>query len=110
VSALAWPAKLHKIADHVFTSGWNRSSEVHEGNSYWSAMREIDPRVASAAAWQEASRQNARFALEVAWRPADTTTSAELAAMMDRVLVPSGLGTATELAGLVTAARRRTQP
>lgn len=111
MSGLPWPAKLHAIADHVFTSGWNRSSEVHEGNSYWGAMREIDPRVASPTAWQEASRQNARFALEVAWRPAGTTASKEVAAMMDRVLLPSALGTATELAGLVTGAqapRRRT--
>jgi hypothetical protein len=107
VGHLAWPAKLHAIVDHVFTAAWNRSSEVHEGNSYWGAMRALDHRVATPEAWEEATRANPRFPLEVKWQAAKTTASAELAAMLDRVARSAPLANATELAGLFTRSGRR---
>lgn len=107
VTRLAWPAKISAVVEHVFGAAFNQSSEVHEGNSYWSAMRKLDPRVASPEAWQEATRNNPRFALEVAWRPADTTVSVELETMLDRIEPAARLRTAADLTNIVTRAARR---
>jgi hypothetical protein len=106
VSRLAWPEKIRAVVDHVFSAAFNRSAEEHEGNSYWSAMRKIDPRVASIEAWEAATRQNPRFPLEVGWKAARTTVSAELAAMLDQVIAPAALETATDLAGLMSRGGR----
>ena len=97
--------------EHIFGAAFNRSSEVHEGNSYWGAMQQLDSRVASVEAWEEATRADRFFPLQVAWRNADTSAAAELDRMLDQV--DQGLPaepTATDLAGLVTragAGRRR---
>jgi len=107
VTRLAWPAKINAVIEHVFGAAFNQSSEVHEGNSYWSAMRELDRRLASPEAWQEATRENPRFALDVAWRPAETTVTAELTAMLDHIEAPLRVQTAADLSNILTRAVRR---
>jgi hypothetical protein len=109
VGRLAWPAKLHSIIDHVFTAAWNRSSEVHEGNSYFSAMRTVDARVATPEAWQEATQQNPRFPLDVKWTSAKTTVGEELRRMLDHVVAPAAIASTEDLVALLTApsGRRR---
>lgn len=101
---------IRSVVDHVFNAAFNRSADVHEGNSYWAAMRDVDPRVASLEAWEAATRENRWFALEVPWKSAGVTASTELASMLDRVERPlCASPTAKQLAGLVTraAAMRR---
>jgi hypothetical protein len=97
---------ISAAVDHIFSAAFNRSSDVHEGNSYWEMMRDVDPRVASVEAWEEATRASRGFPLEVAWRPAGTSVRAELDSMIGQIqtsLPPKP--TATHLAGLVTRAR-----
>jgi hypothetical protein len=99
---------IRATVDHVFNAAFNRSAEVHEGNSYWGTMRDVDPRVATLDAWEEATRQNRWFALEVPWKSAETTASSELAAMLDQLERPlCEAPTASQLAGLVTRAGAR---
>jgi len=99
------PSTIRNVVEHVFSAAFNRSAEVHEGNSYWGAMRDLDPRVASLDAWEEATRANRWVALDVPWKPAGATASAELTSMLDRVERPlCEAPTAEQLAGLVTRA------
>jgi hypothetical protein len=107
VSGLSWADKIRAVVDHVFTASFNRSSEMHEGNSYFGTTCGIDPRVASLDAWQEATRENPRFALDVQWRTAGTTMSAELAMMLDRTVEPLAVRSTTDLAGVITRAGSR---
>jgi hypothetical protein len=107
VTRLPWPAKINAVVEHVFGAAFNQSSEVHEGNSYWGAMRELDRRLASPEAWQEATRANPRFALDVAWRPAHTTVTAELVAMLDKIEAPVRVETAADLSNILNRAARR---
>jgi len=107
VTRLSWPAKIKAVVEHVFGGAFNQSSEIHEGNSYWGAMRKLDPRLVSPETWQEATRKNPRFTLEVPWRPANTTASAELLAMLDQVVPPLKVDTATDLSGILSRALRR---
>jgi hypothetical protein len=106
LSNLSWSDKIAAVVSHTFTAAFNRSSEVHEGNSYWSAAKKVDRRIESLQTWQEATRKNPRFPLEVAWTPAGTTLTAELTSMFDRVAQPLRVATATDLAGVVTRAGR----
>jgi hypothetical protein len=101
---LASATLIEKVVEHVYTAAFNRSSEHHEGNSWFGAMRELDPRVASPEAWEAATRADRSFPLAVAWRPAGTTASAELAAMLDRVVAPARLRSAADLAPLLVHA------
>jgi hypothetical protein len=104
VGGLEWHAKISAVVDHTFSAAFNRSSEEHEGNSYWSAHKAVDPRVATMEAWQEATRADRRMALSVAWTPAETTARAELRKMLDEVVRPRKLANATDFAGIVSAA------
>ncbi len=102
----SWAKTVDAIVDHVFTAAFNRSSEEHEGNSYWGSMRDLDPRLSSVEAWQAASRENPFFPLEVAWRPAGAQLVQELRSMLDAVVDRRPLASASDLAGLMTQASR----
>ena len=99
----SWHEKVRAIGEHVFATGWNLSAERHEGESCFRGMQKLDARVASIEAWEAASRENPRFALEVAWRPAKTTVSKELARMLDMVAPSLPVQTAEDLAGVMGA-------
>ena len=102
LSELGWPLKVSRIVDHVFSAAFNRSSEEHEGNSYWTRQQSIDPRVASMKAWEEASREDRRVGLAVPWESAGTTASAELRRMLDSVVSPRRIRSSAQLAALLS--------
>jgi hypothetical protein len=66
---------LAALLRHLLESGFNRSSEMHEGASGFGASVEakIDPRIASVEAWESATRDDPLFALEVPWLPSGKT-------------------------------------
>jgi hypothetical protein len=97
-------AGLTALLRHLFESGFNRSSENHEGASGFgvSVEAEIDPRVASVEAWQQATRSDPLFVLEVPWLPTGMTL-AEIAARVGKPGRSRGrsIETAADLARLV---------
>jgi hypothetical protein len=105
VTELSWPMKISRILDYVFSAAFNRSSEEHEGNSYWTRQNSVDPRVASMKAWEEATREDRRVGLAVPWEPAGTTASTELRTMLDRVVSPRRIRSSAELAALISRGR-----
>ncbi len=66
---------LGGLLRHLFESGFNRSSENHEGASGFSASLDakIDPRIASVEAWEEATNDDPLFAIQVPWLPVGKT-------------------------------------
>jgi len=60
---------LQTLLHHLLESGFNRSSEQHELNSWFSesVAAGIDPRIASVESWERATNQDPLFVLEVAW-------------------------------------------
>lgn len=108
VTPLSWPEKLRAVHEHVFNAAFNRSSEEHEGNSYYGTpCEDMDPRVRSVEAWQAATRQNPRFVLQVPWKPANTTVTKELETMLDGIMPPLEVQSAEDLRGVLTRARGR---
>ncbi len=104
LAALPWPQKLRTLLDHVFSAGFNRSAEEHEGHSFWQSSHEIDPRVASLEAWERATAADRWFPLDVDWRSAGTTASRELERMLVAASRRRRLRNGRELAGLITRA------
>ena len=51
----------------LFETGFNYSSEHHEGSSWFTESRKVDPRIASVEKWEQASKQDPLFVLEVPW-------------------------------------------
>ena len=103
----SWQQKIASVVQHTFSAKFNRSSEEHEGSSYWQLMRDVDLRVSSVAAWHEATRQNPCFALDVPWKRAERGLTDELGAMMEQVQAATTLRTAEELAGMLAAGNGR---
>ena len=62
---------LSALLRHLLESGFNRSSENHELNSWYSesVAAGIDPRIASVEDWEKATAEDPLFVLEVPWLP-----------------------------------------
>jgi hypothetical protein len=103
---LSWNDKLQAIREHLWYAGFNKSSEVHEGNSYWSTMRQVDRRYETIETWEQASREKPYFPLEVPWKPAGQTVGDVIEHMIGSVSPPP-LTTVPHLAQLVSLLARR---
>ena len=68
---------------HLLESGFNRSSEHHELNSWFSetVAAGVDPRIASVRDWERATAEDPLFVLEVPWLP----TGLSLGKVADRI-------------------------
>ncbi len=103
LTALTWPQRVAEIRKHFWGAGFNRSSEAHEGNSYWQRSA-VDPRVATVAAWERESQRDPFFPLHLPWRPAGKTVGQAIEEMM-RAVCPNPRPTvAAELVPLLVPA------
>jgi hypothetical protein len=106
LSTLPWEDKVREIRAHLWGAGFNRSSEEHEGMSYWQAMRQVDPRLKNLAVWEEASKKDPFFPLTVKWQSAGTTVG-EVVEEALSATAPASLSTSAEgLSRLLTLCRQ----
>jgi hypothetical protein len=85
---LSWNDKVREIRRHFWGAAFNRSSEIHEGMSYWSASRKIDRRVETLEAWEQATRDDPFFPLHVPWKPSGKTIGDVIEEIIGRVSPP----------------------
>ncbi len=71
----------------LLESGFNYSSEEHEGSSWFTESTRVDPRVATVEAWEEATRENPLFVLDVPW----LSTGKSLREVIDRMYAYRGI-------------------
>jgi hypothetical protein len=102
LASLSWEEKVQEIRAHLWGAGFNRSAEVNEGASYWQIMQGIDPRVASLAAWEQESKKDPFFALNVEWRPVGKTVGRVVIEMLNAIAPAPSLSCAAELAALLS--------
>lgn len=91
----------------LFETGFNRSSEVHEGTSWYEQSRGVDARIGSIDRWEAASAEDPAFVLDVPWIPSGYS----LGDVLDRLFEQHGdrrrsVGTTEALARLVERAAR----
>ena len=103
LTRFSWNEKVRTIWTHVFGASFNRSSEVHEGMSYWGAMRGIDPRVASLSAWEEASKSDPFFTLRVPWQPLGKDIGRIMEEMLSAIAPPQFPDTVTGLVQVLSS-------
>jgi hypothetical protein len=82
---LSWEERVQAVTSHFWEAAFNRSSEAAEGNSWWGTLRGLDRRLEDPARWQEATRADPYFTLEVPWRPTGQSVGATLGRMLDMV-------------------------
>jgi hypothetical protein len=101
LAPLAWEEKVREIRKHLWGAGFNQSSEMHEGNSYWQTVRRLDPRLASLTAWEAASQQDPFFPLQVKWQPLGKTVGEVMDEMLREVAPATSPTAASELMPLL---------
>ena len=89
LTALRWDEKVREVRRHLWGAGFNRSSEMHEGMSYWTTLRNLDRRFQTLETWEQASLENPFFPLGVAWTPSGTTVGDVTERMMARLCPPT---------------------
>jgi hypothetical protein len=107
LALLSWNDKVGEIRRHLWGAGFNRSSEVHEGMSYWSTMRTIDRRFATLDMWERASREDPFFPLAIPWKPSGQTVG-DVIEQMVACLSPPPPTTLVQLAEALSALPVRT--
>ena len=62
---------MRTLLSHLLETGFNYSSEHHEGASWYTATVEagVDPRIATVEEWEAATREDSLFVLDVPWLP-----------------------------------------
>jgi hypothetical protein len=93
--------KVREVRQHFWGAAFNRSSEIHESASGWTAMQSVDRRVQTIDDWERATREDRFFPLGVAWRPAGTTVGQVIDHMI-ATLCPQVPQTVAHLAQLVS--------
>ena len=101
-------ANVDALLRCLFETGFNYSSEENELNSWYSESRRIDPRLETIAAWEEATKRDPLFVLDVPWIP----TGLSAGEMRRRIFKIHGgdtrpVATADDLARILFHRRRR---
>jgi hypothetical protein len=104
---LSWNEKVRALRKHLWGGAWNQSSELHEGNSYWGAMRGVDPRLKSLDAWEQATRESPLFPLKVQWQPLGRSIGEIIEEMLARIAPPAPPVTVTHLANVLNLLKAR---
>jgi hypothetical protein len=107
VGRLSWRRKVEKIIEHTWEAAWNRSSEVHEGNSYWQKMRKanLDPRVISVENWVKATKEDPLFMLKIQWKSADLTIKQVMDSMLSAGYASFPIQSTVDLIPLICGGR-----
>jgi hypothetical protein len=64
-----WTDQLRALLEHTWNGGFNRSSERHEGQSWYGESKGIHPDLHPVSRWETATKANEAFALGVSWKP-----------------------------------------
>jgi hypothetical protein len=86
----------------LFWSHWSNQRLTLYSNSYWQTMRRIDSRVSSVAAWEEESRKDPFFPLQVKWQPVGKAAGEVMEEMLSAIAPAHAPASAMELVQLVS--------
>jgi hypothetical protein len=65
-----WSQQLCALLEHTWNGAFNRSSEHHEGSSWYTASKGVHCDLHPVERWEQASSANDAFGLTVPWKPA----------------------------------------
>ena len=84
---------LEGLLEHLLDSGFNLSSEHHEGSSWFTetVKAKVDPRIASIETWEDTTKKDPLFAMDVPWLP----TGKSVRQVAKRILAANSSGSAS---------------
>jgi hypothetical protein len=95
-------ASFEALRHCLVETRWNHSSEQHEGSSWFTESRHIDPRVQTVDAWKAASADDPLFVLEIPWLPTGLSVAKVTRRIFDYMKGPQRNGaSAASLARLI---------
>ncbi len=99
---------LDAVVHHLFGGSFNASSEEHEGESTFSlaGRKKLDRRATDVLRWEEASRQDPSFVLQVKWLPAEVDVKKIILHELQMQRVPLAPHTLAELGNLMVRKAR----
>lgn len=77
-----WTNQLASLLDHTWNGAFNRSSEMHEGASWFAESADVHEDLHPISKWEDASAKNDAFALGVAWKPVKQNVGQLIDAML----------------------------
>lgn len=75
---------LAALLQCLIGTGFNRSSEAHEGSSWFEESRKVDKRIATVEQWEQSTKEDPLFALEVPWISTGRTLDQVVERIFDR--------------------------
>ena len=68
-----WTQQLDALLGHIWNGGFNRSSEFHEGSSWYGESEGVHKDLHPIENWEKATKANEVFALGVPWKQVPLT-------------------------------------
>ncbi|MFV2067662.1 MAG: hypothetical protein ACC645_11855 [Pirellulales bacterium] len=78
-----WTQQLDALLGHTWNGGFNRSSEDHEGSSWYGESKDIHKDLHPIEQWENATKANEVFALGVPWKQARLTVGELIDCMLE---------------------------
>ena len=77
-----WDDQLAALLNHTWNGAFNRSSEHHEGASWFGESKGVHDNLHPVEKWEAASKQDDTFALKVNWKPVPMNVGQLIDAML----------------------------
>jgi hypothetical protein len=77
-----WTVQLASLLDHTWNGAFNRSSEHHEGASWYGESIGIHKDLHPVSKWEKASKKNDSFSLGIPWKPVQHNVGQLIDAML----------------------------
>ncbi len=81
-----WTAILNALLEHVWCGAFNKSSEHHEGASWYGESEGVDKNLHPVEKWEKATQKNHTFALSVDWKASPLNVGQIANAMFEEML------------------------
>jgi len=78
-----WDNQLGELLNHTWNGAFNRSSEHHEGASWFGESKGIHRDLHPVEKWEKASKKDDTFALKVTWKPVSMNVGQLIDAMLN---------------------------
>lgn len=80
---MSWTQQLTSLLDHTWNGGFNRSSEHHEGSSWYGYSLNVHPNLHPVEKWEEATAQDEAFGVSVPWKEVPHTVGELIDGILD---------------------------
>ena len=101
VTHFSWYDKIAEVPRHLWGSGFNWSSDYHEGLSMFNHCKNLDPRINNFIVWEKETRKDPYFMLKINWNSTGMSLTQAIEKMFNYVIEKREITDCTSLVNLV---------